>query len=211
MSVQWVTAEQYTPEWYQARLGCLTASRMIDALDYLRGGGEGAKRKKLKLDLLTEIFTGQAEPVFVNKAMQWGTDIEPQARDYYSHFTGNDVEECGFALHPTMANFGASPDGLVGADGLLEIKCPLSSSHLQTLISDRVPEQYIPQMITQCVVTGRSWCDFVSFDPRFPPEYQLFLCRFTPSTAQRSQVEAEAGKLLQEVKEIQFSIDRSQI
>ena len=201
--MKWVTAEQGTPEWHAARLGCLTASRMADAQDRTKSGADSSKRRGLKLELLAESLTGMAEQVFVNKAMQWGTDTEPQARGAYALATGNDVELCGFALHDSIPYFGASPDGLIGTDGLLEIKCPNSTTHLETVMGGIIPEKHVPQMLTQLAVTGRSWCDFVSFDPRIKrEEFQLFIRRFSPGPAQIDAVEAEARQIAVELEEM---------
>ena len=206
---RFITAEQGTPEWHQARLGCLTASRMKDALDYTAKGAEGAKRKQLKLDLMAETFTGQPTPVFVNGAMKWGTETEPEARIAYSSATGNDVEQVGFCLHDSIPYFGCSPDGLVGDDGMVEIKCPASSTMVQWLIYGVIPEDHIPQLITQCAVAGRKWVDFVAFDPRMAEPYRMFIRRFTPTPEQIEEVEAEARKIARDMKEMYAQIQQT--
>jgi putative phage-type endonuclease len=197
--MDWMTDTQRTEDWFTARLGHLTASRMNDALDYLKSGCSGAKRKALKLEVLTERLTGKPVDKFTNTAMQWGIDNEAAARTEYERQTGNRVAECGFAQHQRIPWIGASPDGLIGDDGLVEIKCPNSTTHLNTLLTNEIPEMYKNQMILQLFVTGRLWCDFVSFDPRFPAPDHIWYDRFTPTVSEFSHIEAECLKFLDEI------------
>jgi putative phage-type endonuclease len=111
------------------------------------------------------------------RAMQWGTETEPQARNAYCFRHDTDVSECGFYDHPKIGMAGASPDGLIGLDGLVEIKCPNSATHIQTLLGGSVPEKYRTQMLWQMACTDRAWCDFVSYDPRLPESMRLFVQR----------------------------------
>lgn len=193
--------KQRTIGWFDARLGHLTASRLNDALDTLAKGGEGAKRKQYRLELISERLTGLQTDFFENAAMKWGTETEPYARSAYEAETGVIVEEVGFIKHPSIEWAGASPDGFV-QDGLIEIKCPTSTTHIQYLIADDVPEQYKNQMMWQMICTNRTWCDFVSYDPRMPEELRLFIKRFTPTNEELLAVTQKAIDFLASVDDI---------
>jgi putative phage-type endonuclease len=136
--------------------------------------GYGAQRKNYKAELVVETLTGQQSDFYTSTAMQWGTDNEPVARLAYSLTTGNEVEDTGFWLDDELGA-GASPDGFVGEDGLLEIKCPNTATHLETLEKKEVPYQYRAQVQGQMWITGRKWCDFVSYDPRLPENAQMII------------------------------------
>ena len=151
--------EQRSEEWYTARLGCVTASRAADVMAKTKAG-YSASRGNYMAQIITERLTERPTEGFSSSAMQWGTDTEPQARMAYELMTGETVEETGFVPHPTIKFFGASPDGLVGSDGLIEIKCPNTATHIDTLLSDKVPSKYIKQMHVQMICTDRQWCDF---------------------------------------------------
>lgn len=170
--------KQRSEEWYLARLGKVTASRISDIIEKNKNGLEKAGRKNYRTELLCERLTGANTEGFTNSAMQWGIDHEDEARSLYEITTGNEVEEIGFIDHKTINMSGASPDGLIGNDGLIEIKCPNTSTHLEYLLKDEVPSEYINQMQWQLECTGRKWCDFVSFDPRLPVELKLFVKRY---------------------------------
>lgn len=169
--------EQRTDEWHAARLGKVTASKIADIMAVGKNGKPLAGYENYMADLIAERLSGSPTAYFINAAMEWGTETEPQARAAYRFLEGQDVEEVGFIDHPTIGDSGASPDGLVGADGLVEIKCPNTKTHLETLISETVPAKYIKQMQWQMACTGRAWCDFVSFDPRLPDELHMFVRR----------------------------------
>ena len=188
--------EQRTEQWFADRLGCLTASRLADALDFTAKGAEGAKRKQYRLELIAERLTGQKTEFFENFAMRWGTEKEPEARLEYEFLTDNSVTETGFIKHPLIEWAGASPDGLIGADGAIEIKCPTSTTHLQWMLAGVVPEQHIYQMLWQMACSGRKWCDFVSFDPRMPEGLRLFIRRFEPAKAEIKAIETQAIEFL---------------
>lgn len=192
--------EQRTEEWYKARLGKVTASKVADVLAKTKTG-VGASRANYLSDLVVERLTGQQAEFYQNEAMQWGTETEPQARMAYEAQTNNLVDEEGFIDHPSIANLGCSPDGLVGDSGLIEIKCPNSKTHIDTLLSGKAPSKYIPQMQTQMAVTGRKWCDFVSFDPRLPEDLQLFIVRVERDDEYIANLEKEVSAFLQEVDE----------
>ena len=189
---------QGSDEWFAARLGKVTASRIADLMARTKTGW-GAGRANYMAELLCERLTGQTADRFTNAAMQWGTDTEPQARAAYEFLSGNAVAEVGFVDHPRIAMSGASPDGLVGDDGLVEIKCPNTATHIETLLSETVPGKYRMQMLWQMACTGRGWCDFVSFDPRLPGDMQLWLCRITPAAGEIDAVESAVAEFLAEL------------
>ena len=191
--------EQRTTEWHQARLGKVTASRVADVIAKTKTG-YGASRANLMADLICERLTGQPASTFSNAHMEWGTEQEPHARAAYSARTGELVEEVGFIDHPRIANSGASPDGLV-ADGLVEFKCPATSTMLDTLLTQAVPSKYISQMQWQMACTGRAWCDFVSYDPRLPEHLRMFVKRIERDNDYIKMLEAEVTLFLSELEE----------
>jgi hypothetical protein len=182
-----ISCLQGSAEWLAARCGRITASRMPDVLATLKSGSEAAAREAYRMELVTEILTGQSAEHFTSKDMQWGTENEAFARAAYEIWLQEDglnsvsVEPCGFFVHPVMEYAGASPDALVSSqeegEGLLEIKCPKTSTHLRWMLAGVVPPEHRPQMQFAMACTGRSWCDFVSFDPRLPADLQLFVRR----------------------------------
>lgn len=190
--------DQRSDEWFAARLGKVTASRVADLMAKTKSG-PSASRANYMADLIVERMTGQKAEGFTSAAMQWGTDTEPQARAAYEFLTDANVTETGFVLHPSIADFGASPDGLVGEDGLLEVKCPATATHIETLLTETVPAKYITQMQAQMACTGRAWCDFVSFDPRMPGDMQLWVKRVPCDPAFMSQMEGEVEAFLAEL------------
>lgn len=190
--------DQRSDEWFAARLGKLTASRMADVMARTKTGW-GASRANYMAELLCERLTGCAADRFTNAAMQWGTDMEPQAQAAYEFMTGNAVEEVGFVDHPTVSMSGASPDGLVGNDGLVEIKCPNTATHIETLLGETIPQKYRTQMLWQIACTGREWCDFASFDPRLPGDMQLWICRVMPEPGEIDDMENAAAEFLSEL------------
>jgi len=192
--------EQGTDEWKAARLGKLTASRIADAVARTKSGW-GASRANLMATLMVERLTGQPADSYTNEAMKWGTETEPQARSAYSFITDNDVEQVGFIDHHTIAMSGASPDGLIGADGLLEIKCPNTATHIEFLLSSSIQDKYQKQMTWQLSCTKRKWCDFVSFDPRLPVDLQIKIVRFIPSKDEITELEKQARGFLKELDE----------
>jgi exodeoxyribonuclease (lambda-induced) len=189
---------QRTPAWYQARIGKLTASRMADAMEFRKDGKEGAARKKLRTEIVAERMTDIIIEHYVTPAMLWGIETEPQAKEFAVENLGLNIVECGFFDHPDIEYFGASPDGLVGDDGLIEIKCPTTTTHIDWVIADVVPEEYKPQMLAQLLCTGRKYCEFLSFDPRIPKR-QYFLKRFEPTAEELANVRVSAIQFLLEV------------
>lgn len=168
-------AIQGSEEWQLDRIGKATASRFNDILAFTRNGF-GAARKNYAAELVAEILTGVRSDNYKSKSMEWGTETEPVARLQYQLVTGNEVEETGFWSHDTLPA-GASPDGLVNHDGILEIKCPNTATHIETLTTQQIPKQYIPQVQGQLWITEKLWCDFVSYDPRLPENAQLVVIR----------------------------------
>lgn len=193
---------QGTAAWHAARSGKLTASRMAAAMSFLKNGKESADRYRLKVELLCERLTGDAFPHVVTQAMRDGIEHEPLAKAAYEAETFNRVVNVGFIDHPTIEFCGASPDGLIRAEGLIEVKCPTTPTHLTWMLAGVVPDQHKPQMLLQLATTRRKWCDFVSFDPRVPEPQQLFIRRFTPTLEQIEEVEEAARQFLRELDEM---------
>jgi len=191
--------EQRSEEWFQARLGKVTASRVADVLAKIKSG-ESASRRNYKIQLVSERLTGEKQETYINQAMQDGIDREFYAREKYVQQFG-EVEEIGFIQHPTL-EAGASPDGMVGEDGILEIKCPMGSTHTETLMTQDIPSKYIPQVQFQLLVTGRKWCDFVSYNPMFPEHLQLFVKRIEADPVYQKELESEVKQFLSEVDEV---------
>tara|TARA_R110002094_G_scaffold157781_2_gene144054 strand:- start:19939 stop:20553 length:615 start_codon:yes stop_codon:yes gene_type:complete len=169
--------EQGTDEWFLSRLGKVTASRVSDVMAKTKTG-YGAGRKNYMMELLCQRLTGTREEGFTNAAMQRGTDLEPMARGRYEIENDVLVMETGLVDHAAVPNFAASPDGLVGDDGLLEIKCPNTAQHVEFLRTGKIPPKYQSQMTAQMLCTGRKWCDFVTFDDRLPESLQYKCERF---------------------------------
>ena len=192
-------SEQRTPEWFAERLGKITASRIADVVGKTKSGGYGAARKNYMAELLCQRLTGQQEEKFTSAAMQHGTDTEPAARAMYMLETGTDVTETGFIPHPVIAMSGASPDGLAGEDGLIEIKCPNTATHLEFLQSRKPKHEYLLQMQWQMACTGRQWCDFVSYDDRLPEKLAYRCIRIPRDDKLIAELEEEAVKFLTEL------------
>ena len=192
---------QGTPEWFAQRLGNVTASRMSDVLAKGKSG-EAVTRQKYRMQIIAERITGLVAESFTSAAMEWGTEQEKFARIRYEADTGYFVDEAEFYTHPTIKWLGASPDGLLNdTGGLLEIKCPNTQTHLGYMLDKKAPAAYINQMQTQMWVTGRAWCDFVSYDPRVPERLQLFIVRLNRDDALIERMEVEVHKFLSEVEE----------
>jgi putative phage-type endonuclease len=190
--------QQGTPEWHAARLGKVTASRVADVIATTKSGW-GASRANYAAELVAERLTGVAAERFQNGAMAWGTETEPEARRAYSFRLDADVMEVGFVDHPSIGMTGASPDGLIGEDGLLELKCPNTGTHIATLLGQSVPAKYLSQMHWQMACTGRQWCDFASYDPRLPESMRLFVKRVERDDAAIGELEAQVIDFLAEV------------
>jgi putative phage-type endonuclease len=189
--------EQRTDEWFAARVGKVTASRVADVIAKTKSG-YGVGRANYLADLVVERLTGQKAQGFSNAAMEWGTEQEPHARAAYSAKTGILVEEVGFIDHPTVAMSGASPDGFA-EEGLIEVKCPNTSTMLEYILDGKPPQKYVTQMQWQMACTGRPWCDFVSFDPRLPERLQLLVVRVPRDDDYIAMLETEVKKFLAEL------------
>lgn len=191
---------QGTQEWLSERAGCATASRFADVLATIKTG-EAASRRGYRMQLVTERLTGNPVTGYTNAAMQWGTDTEPYAREAYETETGSLVIQTGFIKNLFVPWCGASPDGFVEGDGLVEIKCPESTTHLEWMEAGKVPAKHVPQIQGQMWVTDRQWCDFVSYDPRFPSNLQLFIVRVPRDEEYIKNLEKQVKEFLVEVAE----------
>lgn len=193
-------SEQGSAAWFEARCGKLTASRMKDAMDFKKDGKPSEARTKYMIDLVAERMTGFIVPHYVTPAMEWGKNTEESAKKAYFAATGNIVKPCFFFDHFDIDYYGASPDGTIGADGLLEAKCPTTATHIRWVMADQIPEEHKPQMAAQILCTGRKWVDFVSFDPRIPSTKRLFIKRWIPESEYLEKVEEAAKQFLKEAE-----------
>lgn len=193
-----IDCEQGSTEWFAARLGKASASRVADIIAKTKTG-PSASRANYAAELTAERLTGARVEGFKSEAMQWGNDNEAEARGLYEFMRDAAVTEVGLVCHPSIAMACASPDGLVGSDGLLEIKCPNTATHIETLLSAKVPSRYVTQMQWQMACTERQWCDFVSFDPRMPAEMQLFVQRIPRDETAISNLTLSVRDFLAEV------------
>jgi len=193
------TATQRDDDWYAARCGKATASRFRDVLARLKNGAPAADRQKYLTELVVERLTGQPVTGYENAAMRWGTEQEEYARrTYEQRVLLDNVEQVGFICHDVLMA-GCSPDGLVDWDGLVEIKCPFNTGvHIDTLLNG-MPAEHVPQIQGQMWITGRQWCDFVSFDPRMPAELQLHVQRINRDPAYVADLERQVTEFLNEV------------
>jgi putative phage-type endonuclease len=188
-----------SPEWQKARLGLLGASRLHEAVAKTKSG-YAASRVNLMADLITERLTGQPAPQHVSAAMQWGIDCEAEARAAYEFLTNCTAEPGGLWLHESIAGTCASPDGLIGDDGLVEIKCPNTATHLETLLGAPIEHRYLLQMQWQMACSGRAWCDYVSYDPRLPDALRLHVRRVERDGGLIAELEDEVVAFLAELE-----------
>lgn len=193
-----IAAEQGSPEWHAARAGRVTASKIADMLARTKTGW-GASRANYAAQLVAERLTGAVADSYMNEAMRWGVEKEPEAIAAYEFYRDMPVTRVGFVLHPAIDDSGASPDGLVGDPGLIECKCPQTSTHIDTLLGQNVPGKYQDQIQWQMACTGREWCDFVSFDPRMPESMRLFVKRLNRDNARIAEIEKEVRIFLAEI------------
>ncbi|WP_411975964.1 lambda exonuclease family protein [Sulfitobacter faviae] len=187
---------QGTEEWFAARLGCVTASRIADVMMKPTTAGY----QNYRAQLICERLTGNPTETFTTAAMQHGTDTEPQARAFYEMETGLEVTEVGFIPHPTIEGTGASPDGIIGGDGLVEIKCPQPAEHIRVLTGGAIKRQYVLQMQWQMECTGREWCDFVTFNPALPFEMQMHIQRVEADTKAQAEITEAVAAFIADVK-----------
>ena len=194
-----MTAAQGSAQWFADRCGKATASRFKDVVSKLRNGAPAKARDDYMWELVIERITGASSDHYTNAAMMWGMENEMAARMAYEAHSGAMVEAAGLVLHPTIPNCGGSPDGLIGDDGGLEIKCPFNSAiHLRTVL-DGMPEDHVYQVQGNMAVTGRAWWDFVSFDPRLPDGLSLYVQRVERDDVMCKRIEVEVMAFLQEV------------
>lgn len=189
---------QGSDAWKQMRLGKVTASRVADVIAKTKSG-YSASRANYMAQLIAERLTGVVADSYVNDAMRHGTETEPEARSAYEFYQGATVEQVAFAAHPKIDQAGCSPDGLVGSDGLVEIKAPNTATHLETLLDQKIPSKYVPQMMFQMACTGRQYCDFVSYDPRMPEHMRLFVKRLHRDETKIREIEEEVAAFLLEM------------
>lgn len=199
---------QNTPEWFSQRLGQVTGSRVADIVARTKTGYSTSRANYLA-QLASERLTDQGGEGFTSGPMQWGIDHEDQARRAYAFRHGQSVEACGFVPHPAIGMSGASPDGLIGADGLVEIKCPTTATHIETFVSAKIPARYEIQMLWQMACTGRAWCDFVSYDPRLPEAMCLFVSRLERDQQRIGVIEDEVRLFLAEVDALVARMQRA--
>ncbi len=197
--------EHGSAEWFEARCGRVTASRVYDATKKLKNGAWSSDRATYMTELAVERLTGVATVHFVNDAMKWGIEQEPNARAAHEYLLDVEVLPAGFQQHPRIYQSGATPDGLVGADGLCEYKCPTSRTHLETIMSKQVDQRYIAQMAWQLACfPERSFVDFVTFDPRMPPNLRLWVFRFERAANEKyiAQLEEDVAEFVAELDEM---------
>lgn len=192
--------EQGTEAWHQLRLGKITASRIADVIAQIKSG-EAASRADYRIELVCERLTGKPTEGFTNAHMERGIELEPYARAWYEVERGEFVKQVPFIDHPTIKNAGASPDGIVG-EGLIEIKCPMTKTHIKYLLEDRVPAKYMPQMAWQMACTHSKWVDFVSYCPELPADMQMFIKRYERDDAYIAELEAKVIEFDQEVEQV---------
>ena len=195
-------------DWVADRVGKITASRVKDISAKPR---KGKALNSIMLNLLKERLTGEVTDFYINEAMQWGIDQEPNAIASYENITGEFVVGCGLINHPTISMSGASPDGLIGKDGLLEAKCPNTETHLNTILTQQVPDEYLPQITWQMACTGRKWCDFVSYDPRLPEHLQLVVIRVFAEDLDIAGIEQSVIKFNQKIDQIITELDLQKV
>jgi hypothetical protein len=196
-----IRCEQGSDEWKALRLGRVTGSRVSDVMAKIKTG-EAAGRRNYRAEIICEILTGQTAEGYVSKEMMWGTEQEPFARVAYELAQDVTVEKIGFAVHPALERFGSSPDGLIGEDGLCELKCPNTATHIDYLLRGVVPAEYQLQMLSEMACAERQWADFVSYDPRLPKDLQLFVRRFHRDDARIKEIETMVSIFLSEVDDV---------
>lgn len=190
---------QGSPEWHAQRMGKVTASRVADVLAKGKSG-PSASRANYAAQLISERLTGVAAEGFKNAAMEWGNEKEAEARALYEFLAEAEVTEVGFVDHPRIAMAGSSSDGHVGADGMVEFKCPNTATHIETLISGKIPGKYQTQMTWQLACEPqRKWCDYVSYDPRLPADMRKFIKRFPRDEIRIAETEREVRAFLAEI------------
>lgn len=200
--------EQGSPEWLEYKVGKVGASKIADITATLRDGRYGASRATYRGELIAERLTGVSADSYKSPAMQWGNDCEPLARNAYQFDQMVAVTRVGCILHPLIEGALCSPDGLVGNDGLVEIKCPLTSTHVDFMLGAKINDRYIQQMQWQMACTGRQWCDYVSFDPRLPADLRLWIERVERDNERIEDIEREVQGFLQDLAHHLAALDK---
>lgn len=194
--------EQRTAEWYAERLGKVGCSRLSDVL----AGDKTASRRNYMAELVCERLTGERSESFTSDAMQWGIDTEPMAAQAYTLETFREITEHGGKEHDCIPGFRGSPDGLILPDGGIEIKCPKTATHLDTLINETVKKEYLYQMAGYVSIFNANWWDFVSYDPRLPG-HELFIKRFDRDDLPVKEVETGVKRFLEELEEMMQKLE----
>lgn len=202
MNQPFIHVEQGTPEWKAARMGHVTASGIANVMAKGKDKSEAVTRFKYKVQIVAERMTGVSAESYLSAAMEWGVEQEGFAVIAYESQRNVLVDKTGFWLHPEIKWLGVSPDRLVDEDGLIEVKCPNTTTHLGYLFENRIPPDYYKQIQCQLWVTGRDWCDFVSFDPRLPKRNQLLIVRTVRDEKMIEEMQAETEKFLGEVESL---------
>ena len=200
-------------EWYKARIGMVTSSKVHDAITKRQRGGthDLADRRKLKMQMISEMLTGETTEHYVSQAMDWGVENEPRARAEYEYRTGRNVEQLGIVMHPTNPRAAATADGWVAPNGILEIKCPETYTHLEYLASGQIPSDYLDQINWQMACCGPEieWCDFVSYDPRIEADdLQMLIVRHERDEKRIAEMEDLVGEFLSELIQLFEQIKR---
>lgn len=198
----YINLEQGSDAWKLARLGHVTASNIAEVMSKGKGNAEAVGRYKYKVRLVAERLTMTAGESYANAAMQWGIEQEQFACIEYEAATNQFVDKVGFVLHPEIEWIGVSPDRFVGHEGLIEVKCPNTTTHLDYLFENKVPSEYYKQIQCQLWVTGRQWCDFISYDPRLPKRNQLLIVRTERDEKLIAEMKTETEKFLAEVQNL---------
>ena len=203
----YIDVEQGSQDWHGQRCGSLGASQIHEVLAKTKSGYSTARGNAIAR-IASEKLTGATQETFKSSAMQWGNDMEPQARSAYEFITGQKVSTVGMFKNTDLPGTHASPDGMVGHDGLIEIKCPNTLTHIETLDSEKIDPKYITQMQWQMYMTERDWCDFVSFDPRMPDDLQLFIKRVPRDHARIAELVDQIKIFLSEVDGMMTRIEK---
>lgn len=195
-----INCEQGSEDWLKCRLGKVTASRFKDVIAKGLGGKPSKTRQSYMYEIASEILTETPQEVFTNQYMEWGTLTEPLAREHYSQIIGLEVSQVGFVEHNDF--IGCSPDGIVSGDGLLEIKCPKTSTHIEYVLSGEFPSQYKSQVQGQLWVCQKNWCDFVSFDPRIKTKDKIFKIRVERDEQYIKMLDEEVSRFVFELENL---------
>ncbi|WP_273754802.1 lambda exonuclease family protein [Bartonella sp. MM73XJBT.G] len=187
--------EQRTAEWFQARLGKVTASNIYNVISKTAKGTPTSKYEDYKIKLITERLTGQTSPYYETEDMRWGIENEEDALREYAFIYDTQITQCGFIQHPTIQMAGASPDSLIDEDGLIEIKCPRSTNHMRFIIDNEIKPEYLAQMQFQMACTRRKWCDFISYDPRFTRDASHLRMKIKRIHRNDKQIEQEIQRI----------------